>query len=419
MYRKTHPADISKEALEALQKDRESLINLSKSYSELTQNLRTLEQAVSEGKKAFEVYKKDHPEEITLDVHTSVLRQLTEIKKKLEETTGLEQEASRKLTEAVDAIKKYKETHPEEITQEAYASLDSKLAVALQAADKAKTVLGDYIKTHPEDITQEAYSALEKQLADVKKELGTVNAAFDRYKKKTAEENTALSNEKKTLEEAVTLLRSTASGLTDQLDKAKKDLEAYMQTHPEEITKEKYDALQERLSSVEKALAASQESAKQMNVQLGSLQEQYKTVSERNAGLEKALSDIAGKKFEDIMIYKDSKTNELYFYFDITYDPELPPESVLENAGDWAGPKRVGRYVTRLLAEKFDAKSSLLKDYSGQFKDDFDKLWVRLSDSGGNVLNYTLVIEKEGKKTETQIYESHILQFIKNCISKK
>lgn len=240
-----------------------------------------------------------------------------------------------------------------------------------------------YRKDYPETLLREK-SSLEVRLAAVQKELSEAKNYFAEYAVHhpdiSEEEYAALLNDRKKLEQA----QSTLKQLQWEFEDYKK---SHSDANFEALKKEK-EGLWKRCTDLEARLNSKYEHS-----------------------------------FENCLVYRDQKTNAFFIYFDVTYDTTLPPESVIDKAGDWAGPKRVGRYITREQAGKLNVWSTLGKEYKGDLKESFDKLWVTIREQQGKV-DYFLVVEAKPTETplvrqEVRISEEQIKEFVSSCLSKR
>ncbi len=238
-----------------------------------------------------------------------------------------------------------------------------------------------------------------------------------------------------------TLLREKSSletqlaAVQKELDETKKRVTEYALTH-QYVSREEYDALLADRKKLEQA----QSTLKQLQWEFEDYKKShsaadFEALKKEKEGLWKRCTDLEARlnskyehSFENCLVYRDQKTNAFFIYFDVTYDTTLPPESVVDKAGDWAGPKRVGRYITREQAGKLNVWSTLGKEYKGDLKESFDKLWVTLREQKGKV-DYFLVIEGKptsektasllGNTQETRISEEQIKEFVSSCLSKR
>lgn len=271
-------------------------------------------------------------------------------------------------------------------TDEEYAAVKSSARNFEQRLDKivkelsdVKTAFDDYMKTHPEHVTLQAFSGLQDQIKTALEQMSREKAAHEQYVREHSVKNTEY--------DSVKLNLSAAEEKRREAEKAAAEFKKYKDEHSHS------------------------------NTEFINLSNEKKVLEYANINLSRKIEELNKGYFESLT-YKDPNTGDYFFYFDITYGRELPPESVVKQVGDWAGPKHIGRYISRDLSKRFDAESTLMAGYSGRLKSDYERLWVKVGGSGTE-WKYYLVIEKGSQKDEHEIAQDRLERFIKSCRAKK
>ena len=294
----------------------------------------------------------------------------------------------------------------------------SSLEQNLASAEKEKTQANATIKSLLSVDKNREISRLSERISKLTED-------FDKYRKDYPE---TLLREKSSLE-------ARLAAVQKEVSEAKNYFAEYAVNHPG-ISTEEYNALLNDRKKLEQA----QSTLKQVQWEFEDYKKShsdanFEALKKEKEGLWKRCTDLEARlnskyehSFENCLVYRDQKTNAFFIYFDVTYDTTLPPESVIDKAGDWAGPKRVGRYITREQAGKLNVWSTLGKEYKGDLKESFDKLWVALREQKGKV-DYFLVVEGKptsektasllGNTQEVRISEEQIKEFVSSCLSKR